>query len=164
MRSGIGSRALPAAAVVAAGCGSGGSSGDADGTASIAGLWDFSHVDPDFGEDVFYRRIDADGTLTDIDFQDDEFDGGGNCYLVEQDGVLVSTGGNRYEFRDEFGNVATDDFGNAFEAVTIVRRGDSLVITSVGSDDEDGDGDVTDTITSTAELLTGVDPVFTPCA
>ena len=84
----------------------------------VAGLWDASYVDPEFGEDSFYFEILPNGRLTRYNYQGDEFDGYLNCYVVDEVGIR-SLGGDQYEV----------DNGPGTEPVliTYTRAGDTLI-------------------------------------
>ncbi len=135
---------------------SGDGGGDDDGGDSIAGLWDVTEVDPDFGEDIFYLRILADGTVISYDYQQDEYDAGDNCYIIGTDQTLTPIGGDQY--RSEF-----TGFPDEAETLTITRSGNLLTVSYVDTFDENNNGNVTEMLTFTYPLLTGVDPVFNEC-
>ena len=64
---------------------------------AVAGLWDATYVDPEFGENVIYFEILSDGRLTRYDYRGDEFFRGfANCYAVQEVSVR-SLGGDQYE-------------------------------------------------------------------
>jgi len=124
-------------------------------TAAIAGLYNFTEIDEIFGEDIYYVGIDANGNVTDYDYQQDEIDIGENCYLIYPDeSVLDALGGTQYEVRgytDSDENCEIDT-----NPITAVRQGSNLVVTGQDIFDDDGDGDTTDTITNVYPVLTGV--------
>ena len=123
--------------------------------AAIAGLFDLTDVDPQFGEDIFYSSIDSAGNLVSYDYQQDEFDQGDNCYVISQgDAVLSSAGGNLYtnQYYDD------PDFNCdvSSEEFSIVRANGGITVSYVDEFDDDGDGDTTETITEFFPELTGV--------
>lgn len=140
--------------------GSSGGSGSSDNnsdTSSIAGLWDLTEVDPEFGEDIFYLRILTDTKTIIYDYQQDEFDAGDNCYIIDSDvWTLTPIGGNQY--LSEF-----VDFPEDTQTVTITRSGDVLTVSYTDDLDENENGNITEVLTFTYPLLTGVDPVFNEC-
>ena len=134
----------------------GGSSGDSSSD-SIAGLWNVTDVDPDFGEDIAYVRIFSDGKVIFYDYQQDEFDAGDNCYLIDNDQTLTPIGGNQY--RSEIAG-----FPAFTQTWTITRSGDVLTVSYVDIFDENDNGNLTEILTFNYPMLTGVDPVFNECS
>ena len=150
------------AVVAVTGCSSSGSSSDEpEGVAAIAGLWEL--VDDEellLPEDAYYFRIDADGTLTNIDFRGDEADRGENCHLVGPGGTVFWLGGDSYEVVDPRGKFSLADIEPGITPTTmIVRRDGDLFFTSLVELDVESIS-----LEAMFEPATGVDPVFTPCA
>ena len=131
--------------------------GTAD-TSAIAGLWNISEEEFFLGEsegiDVVYVDIGADGNATYYDYQQDEVDMGDNCYEIES-GIVRFLGNNTY--------AVDPDTIDAIEA-TIVRNGNTLDVSYVDVNDDNENGDVTETLSFSYPLLTGVDPEFNECS
>ncbi len=105
-------------------------------TSAIAGLWDGT-LNDDAGSDVLYWNLEANGVLTQYDYQQDGAPGasGENCYIVG-DPITVTPEN-------------ADEYSIANVAVTAVRSGDvlTIVFSEPDANDLDGDGDTTETPT-----------------
>lgn len=131
-------------------------SGEPGSTSQIAGLWDITDFDTEFGEDIFYIEIFDDGSTISYDYQQDEFDDGDNCYIIERDLTLTPIGGDQY--RSD-----TTGFPEDTEILTITRNNNVLTVSYIDVEDENNNGNTTETLTFNYPLLTGVDPVFNEC-
>ena len=50
--------------------------------------------------------IDADGNVSDFDYQGDAFDGGDNCYFIDENWAKFTAAGNgTYNYRDDLENL-----------------------------------------------------------
>ncbi len=137
-------------------CGSSSGGGDSSSD-SITGLWNVTEVDPDFGEDIGYIRIFTDGRVIYYDYQQDEYDAGDNCYLIDNDQTLTPIGGNQY--RSEIAG-----FPAFTQTMTITRSGNVLTVSYADTFDINDNGDFTEILNFSYPMLTGVDPVFNECS
>lgn len=131
--------------------GNGGDTGTVGGgdLSSISGLWDYSYIHPVFGEDILYFEILPSGELYDYDYQQDEFDGGDNCYFIDGPQTIDALGDNEYY-------IAYPDEQDDGAVVTLIRDGNTLLISYIDTFDDDDDGDITEILTDSAVLISGI--------
>lgn len=109
------------------GCGGGGG-GDGSGTtprnattSDIVGTWDVSTEEANNTTDVYYVKINSDGTYVDYDFDGDSFDQGDDCY---------------YRWEGTYENLGDGDFSfDGEEAIHIERSGNNLIISADDMED-----------------------------
>ena len=130
-----------------------GSGGD---TTAIAGLWDISRSryleqDPPIRvSDTVYLEIGTDGVVREIDYDDDGWGSGENCYYIYE-GRLKPTEGKRYRYR----RWAPNESGTPTIIENIVWINVSPDILEWGFDDQD--------YLEIFNTLWGVDTEFPEC-
>ena len=129
----------------------------------IAGLWDYSEIDPRNGEaDIVYLLVESDsssdnaGLFTVADYDQDEDGSGENCYYTTSL-PLTPLGSNQYRL----GLPASDPFQERI--MTIVKNDDVLTISYLDRDDQNSNGETSDTFTNDHAEITGIDTAFVEC-
>jgi len=107
----------------------------------LVGLWD-SSVSRDSLKDVMYTRITSNGGIIEYDFDGDEADRGLNCYLIDS-GSVKPIEKNRFLVTAEMH--ANRQYQVELE---LLDNGHALKIYFLDSDDQDGDGDLNETVRS----------------
>jgi len=72
--------------------------GENGDTGLLAGLWDHSRDTPD-GRDIRFFALDAEGRLTEYDYQADAIGSGADCHVITTT-MIVSRGNDRYDIQD----------------------------------------------------------------
>ena len=124
-------------------------------SASIAGLYNVSDTFEPNLVDVAYLEISNNGTMTLYDYQQDDFDEGDNCYIIES-GVSVLSPLEKNEFVSTLYIDEDENCDIITEQATIIRTETELTATFVDTDDEDDDGDTTELISDVLPVATGL--------
>ncbi len=124
--------------------------------AAIAGLYDATEEDDLLGTDIFYVEITQAGSIIGYDYQQDEFDDGDNCYIIDSGTSVLrqtatSTYTNVYYEDTEFNCDTLTE-----EGIIITRSGSTLTSESADRGDLDNDGDTTERVVETLQVLTGL--------
>lgn len=108
------------------------------GLSSIVGVYDWSDTYDDGSVDEWYLAIDADGYISDYDYQGDSFDLGENCYYIDRNwDRLTHIEGNKFSVSEDghYSNYVVD------LEVSFRFVGGKLTVDYV--DDEDGPTTIT---------------------
>lgn len=101
-----------------AACNDEGGSASVDGLSSIVGIYDWSDTYDGGVVDEWYIGIDAEGNVSDYDYNGDSFDMGSNCYYIDRDWEqLTHVSGSTFN---------TQNFGE----VTVTKNSSGLTITA----------------------------------
>jgi len=129
------------AAILTAACSPTGSDPTVVTMTDLIGLWD-SSVTHGLQKDVMYTRITSNGDIIEYDFDGDEADKGLNCYLVDSGSVKPVE-------KNRFLVIAEMHANRQYEVeLELLDNGHALKIYFLDSDDQDSDGDVTETVKS----------------
>jgi hypothetical protein len=129
---------------------------------AISGLWDYSEIEPVYGDDVAYLLIESDGTsdsaglFTVADYDQDAAGNGANCYYTISL-PLTPLGGNQYRLDLP----ASDPFEERI--MTMTKNGNVLTISYLDRDDQNANGETTDIFTYDHAEITGIDTAFEEC-
>ncbi|MEE9319571.1 MAG: hypothetical protein V3U76_03915 [Granulosicoccus sp.] len=131
---------------------------------AIAGLWDYSELAPQDGEeDVAYLLIESDGSsdnaglFTVADYDQDAAGNGGNCYYTLSL-PLTPLGENQYRLDLPASDPVEE------RIMTMTKNGNVLTISYLDEEDQNANGETTDIFTKDHAELTGIDTAFEPCA
>jgi len=107
----------------------------------LVGLWNSSET-VGMKQDKMYTRITSSGSIIEYDYDGDSVDQGLDCYQVNT-GTLKQVGGNHYIVTTDM--LVTKQFDVELEWLD---AGNALKVYVLDTNDQDGDGDVAETIDS----------------
>jgi len=107
----------------------------------LVGLWNSSET-VGMKQDKMYTRITSSGSIIEYDYDGDAVDQGLDCYQVNT-GTLKQVEGNHYIVTTDM--LVTEQFDVELEWLD---AGHALKVYVLDSNDQDGDGDTTETIGS----------------
>ena len=107
----------------------------------LVGLWNSSEA-VGMKQDKMYTRITSSGSIIEYDYDGDGVDQGLDCYQVNT-GTLKRVDGNHYIVTTDM--LVTKQFDVELEWLD---AGNALKVYVLDTNDQDGDGDVTETIDS----------------